>query len=273
MTSLIGVVFISRMGWLGRSTVGEAAERYAVERAKWDSHAHQAAGFKPLSPDVDFTSFCASELLLAGVADFLGDVRDKQVVEYGCGLGKMSILLARSGAKVSAFDISEGSVEVARQQARFYGVESQISFAVSAAETLPYPDASFDLAFGSAVLHHVEPIAGAAELARVMRPGALGAFTEPLGTNPAVKFVRDHVPYPHKHERGADIPLRRGDITAWMAPFAQAEIHGIQMLSMVERGFGFKRKFLILRKADQALLGRWPGLWKYCRYGLLTVVR
>jgi SAM-dependent methyltransferase len=254
--------------------VAQATERYAVERAKWDSHAHHAAGFKPLPPDADFTTFCADEVLLSGVAEFLGDVRDKKVVEYGCGLGKMSILLARSGAQVSAFDISEGSVEVAQQQARLYGVESQISFAVAVAEKLPYADASFDLAFGSAVLHHIEPAAGAAELARIMRPGARGAFTEPLGTNPAVKFVRDHVPYPYKHERGADIPLRRGDVTAWMAPFSQAEIRGIQMLSMVERGFGFKKRtFPTLRRADQALLERWPGLWTLCRYGVLTVVR
>jgi SAM-dependent methyltransferase len=253
--------------------VASVAERYAIERAKWDSHAHRAAGFKPVPPDMDFVSFCAGEPLLGPVADFLGDVRDKEVVEYGCGLGKMSILLARSGAKVSTFDISEGSVEVARAQAHHYGVESQISFAVAAAETLPYADASFDLAFGNAVLHHLEPHVGAAELARVMRPGARGAFSEPLGTNPAVKFVRDHVPYPHKHERGADIPLRHEDIAAWMAPFAEADIQGVQLLSMVERGFGFKHRFSALRKADNVLLGRWPGLWTCCRYAVITIVR
>jgi SAM-dependent methyltransferase len=253
--------------------VVETAERYAVERAKWDSHAHHAAGFKPLPPEVDFAGFCAGKPLLAGVAAFLGDVRDKEVVEYGCGMGRMSILLARSGAKVSAFDISEASVEVAREQAHQYGVESQISFAVAVAEALPYPDASFDLAFGSAVLHHLDPTIAAPELARVMKPGARGAFTEPLGTNPAVKFVRDHIPYPHKHERGADIPLRHSDIAAWMAPFSETHIEGIQLLSMVERGFGFNRKFAALRKADDALLARWPGLWKYCRYATLTMVR
>jgi 2-polyprenyl-3-methyl-5-hydroxy-6-metoxy-1,4-benzoquinol methylase len=253
--------------------VGDTSQRYAIERAKWDAHAHHAAGFKPLASDETFETFCARELLLVQVAAFLGDVRGKDVIEYGCGLGKMSILLARSGARVSAFDISEGSIEVAREQARAYGVDSQITFAVAAAESMPYPDASFDLAFGTAVLHHIEPAAGATELARIMRPGARGAFSEPLGTNPVVKLVREHVPYPHKHERGADIPLRRSDVTAWMAPFIEAEIEGIQLLSMVERGFGFKRSFPRLRKTDQALLGHWPGLWTWCRYGVLTMVR
>jgi SAM-dependent methyltransferase len=253
--------------------VGDVSERYAIERAKWDAHAHHAAGFKPLAPEETFETYCASKQLIVRVGEFLGDVRGKEVIEYGCGLGKMSILLARSGAKVSAFDISEGSVEVAREQARAYGVDAQISFAVAAAESMPYPDASFDLAFGMAVLHHIEPTVGAMELARIMRPGARVAFAEPLGTNPVVKFVRDHVPYPHKHERGADIPLRRSDVTAWMAPFSEAAIEGVQLLSMVERGFGFNRSFARLRKTDQALLRRRPSLWTWCRYGVLTMVR
>lgn len=248
-------------------------ERYAIERAKWDAHARHAAGFKPLAPDETFETFCAKEVLLFRAAEHLGDVRDRDVIEYGCGLGKLSILLARSGARVSAFDISEKSVEVAREQARAYGVDSQISFAVAAAESMPYPDASFDLAFGMAVLHHIDPAKGATELARIMRPGARAAFAEPLGTNPIVKFARDHMPYPHKHERGADIPLRRSDISGWMAPFAQAEIEGIQLLSMIERGFGFKRSFPTLRKLDQELLRSRPALWTLCRYGVLTMVR
>ena len=52
-----------------------------------------------------------------GIAEFLGDLRGKRVIEYGCGLGKLTVLLARSGAQVTAFDLSEGSVEVARKRA------------------------------------------------------------------------------------------------------------------------------------------------------------
>jgi len=34
---------------------------------------------------------------------------------------------------------------------------------------------------------------------------------------------------PHKRERGADIPLRRSDIEAWMAPFSEAHLRGVQV--------------------------------------------
>ena len=125
----------------------------------------------------------------------------------------------------------------------------QITFAVAAGEELPFDDASFDVAVGKAVLHHLDPIAGARELARILRPGGRAAFSEPLGTNPLVRIARDHVPYPGKHERGADIPLRRSDVDAWMAPFSEAHIRGVQLLSMVERGLGFGRRVEFERTA------------------------
>jgi SAM-dependent methyltransferase len=249
-------------------------ERYEIERAKWDAHAGDTT--EPIVPPKDgedFDSTARRDALLVGIADFLGDLRGKRVIEYGCGLGKLTVLLARSGAQVTAFDLSEASVEVARERARIVGVEDSITFAIAPGEHLPFDDASFDIAFGKAVLHHLEPEAGARELARILKPGGRGAFSEPLGTNPVVQLVRDHVPYPHKHERGADIPLRRSDIDAWMAPFSKADLRGVQLFSMVERGLGFGKKIPPLRELDRMLLKRWPGLWPLCRYGVLTLER
>lgn len=247
-------------------------ERYEIERAKWDAHAGTTLqSITPPAPGEDFASRATRDSLLPGVAEFLGDLHGKRVIEYGCGLGQLTVLLARSGAEVTAFDLSEQSVEVARERARMTGVERDITFAIAPGEELPFEDGSFDIAFGKAVLHHLDAVAGSRELARVLRPGGRAAFSEPLGTNPVVQFVRDHVPYPHKHERGADIPLRRSDIDAWMAPFSQADLRGVQLFSMVERGLGFHRKLPVLRDFDRMLLKRWPGLWPLCRYAVLTL--
>lgn len=249
-------------------------ERYAIERAKWDAHAGDPdAPIVPPEPGLDFEKYARNDRLLPGVVDFLGDLNGKRVVEYGCGLGQLTVLLARSGAQVDAFDLSDRSVEVARQRAQMTGVEDRIIFTIAPGEQLPYGDASFDVAFGKAVLHHLEPEAGARELARILKPGGRAAFSEPLGTNPVVQFVRDHVPYPHKHDRGADIPLRRRDIDAWMAPFESAELQGVQLLSMIERGLGFGKKIPALRELDRLMLKRWPGLWPLCRYAVLTLKR
>jgi 2-polyprenyl-3-methyl-5-hydroxy-6-metoxy-1,4-benzoquinol methylase len=248
--------------------------RYAIERAKWDAHATTAdEAIECPPPGEDFGTYARRQTLLPGVAEFLGDLDGKQVIEYGCGLGQLTVLLARSGARVTAFDISAQSIETTRRRAQLTGVEDMITFAVAAGEELPFDDGSFDIAVGKAVLHHLDPVSGSRELARILRPGGRAAFSEPLGTNPVVRFARDHVPYPGKHERGADIPLRHSDVDAWMAPFSEGHIQGVQLLSMVERGLGFRRRVGLLREYDRLLLARWPGLWPLCRYAVLTLTR
>lgn len=51
------------------------------------------------------------------MAAFLGDLRGKRVLEIGCGLGQIAVLLRKSGADVTAFDISLMSVVATRKRA------------------------------------------------------------------------------------------------------------------------------------------------------------
>ena len=58
---------------------------------------------------------------------------------------------------------------------------------------IPLEDASFDLAFASCVLHHIEPVERAratSELARVLRPGGLVAIYEHNPLNPLTRLGR-----------------------------------------------------------------------------------
>lgn len=249
--------------------------RYEVERAKWDAHAHHTDVTRELGPadvlppDVSFARYAADHLSMSGMAEFLGDLKDRRVLEYGCGLGQLSVVLARSGALVTTFDLSEASIEVARKRAELNGVEDRIEFHVASGEDLPFETGGFDLAIGKAILHHLDPELGARELARVLAPGGRATFSEPLGTNPLVVFARAHLPYPCKHERGADRPLTSRDLSAWRAPFAEFRLRPIQLLSMVERAFGFGRKISILRRIDEVILRAVPSAWRLCRYGVL----
>ncbi|HET7473155.1 MAG TPA: class I SAM-dependent methyltransferase [Candidatus Limnocylindrales bacterium] len=247
--------------------------RHETERRKWDAHAHASLprleDLRAIPPGTTFRTYTTGRLLLDGMADFLGDLDGREVLEYGCGLGELTIVLARSGARVTAFDLSSASVDVSRRRAEREGVADRVSFLVAAGESLPFPDGSFDLAVGKAVLHHLEPAAAARELVRVLRPGGRAAFSEPLGMNPLLVFARAHLPYPGKHERGADRPLTRADLDAWRAPFERVRMHPVQLLSMVERALGFGHPIGPLRTLDRLLLRRWPGLGRFCRYGIL----
>jgi SAM-dependent methyltransferase len=248
--------------------------RHEAERRKWDAHAEASlpilSDLPVIAADATFAGYARGRLLLDGMAEFLGDLDGREVLEYGCGLGELTILLARSGANVTTFDLSPASVDFTRRRAERDGVADRVRFVVAAGESLPFPDASFDLAVGKAVLHHLDPVAGAAELARVLKPNGRAAFSEPLGMNPLLVFARAHLPYPGKHERGADRPLTAADIRAWKAPFRRVGIRPIQLFSMVERALGFGRALPPLRALDRALIRRWPRLGRFCRYAVLT---
>jgi SAM-dependent methyltransferase len=249
-------------------------DTYRIEIAKWDELASSDRSDESLVlEDADFGAHARRARTMTGIAEFLGDLHGRDVLECGCGLGVLSTLLARSGARVHAFDISPGSIEVARRRAELHGVADSIEFSVAAGEDLPYDDASFDAVVGKAVLHHLDASLAAPELHRVMRPGGRAAFSEPLGTNPLIAFARDHVPYPHKNPRGADEPLTYDDIRAWCAPFRTADHHEIELLTAVRRALGIRRPLPALERMDDRLLARWPKLGRWCRYVVLTMAK
>lgn len=244
------------------------------ERQKWDELAQRKLQeLRPTPIGANFHTYARSSAVMPGVSEFLGDLEGKHVLEYGCGLGQLSVLLARSGARVSTFDISAGSVEVARRRAELDGLDDRIDFEVATAEDLPYDDESFEIVVGKAILHHIDPAAGAAHLARVVRPGGRAAFVEPMGMNPLLVLARDHLPYPGKNPPGDDKPVDYDEIAAWGAGFSTVDIDEIQLLSMVERGLGFGTRIPALRQADARLLRRVPRLRRYCRYVVMCMTK
>ena len=249
-------------------------DTYRVEIAKWDSIATGSRGrMNVFAPKENFQSYARGRQQLRGVAEFMGDLRGKHVLEYGCGLGHMATLLVRSGAQVTTFDLSRRSVQVTRNRVALNNDGAEIQLAVAAGESLPFEDGTFDIVFGKAILHHLEAASGADDLRRVIKPGGRAVFTEPMGMNPVLNVVRDYVWYPKKTPRGADHPLTYDDIHAWGAGYREFNYREVELLSMVERGFGFNKRFPKLRRADDFLLKNVPFLRRYCRYVVMCMVK
>src|ERR1041384_8341370 len=82
----------------------------------------------------------------------LGDVRGKTILEYGCGDGLNTVILANRGAHVIALDISAELLAVARKRLEVNGCD-QVELLIGSAHTLPLPDESIDVVFGMAILH------------------------------------------------------------------------------------------------------------------------
>lgn len=100
-----------------------------------------------------------------------------RALELGCGTGFFLLNLKQAGVLTDGCvtDLSPGMVEVAKRNAEHLGFS--IEGRVADAESLPYPDDSFDLVVGHAVLHHIPDVGLALrEVLRVLRPGGRFVF-------------------------------------------------------------------------------------------------
>lgn len=104
------------------------------------------------------------------------DLRDKRVLVVGCGFGDDALRLAKLGAKVSAFDLSPDSLEIAMALASREGLD--ILFEEMPAEKLVYENDTFDYIVSRDILHHVDIPKTMSEIVRVAKPGAIFVVNE-----------------------------------------------------------------------------------------------
>jgi SAM-dependent methyltransferase len=199
----------------------------------------------------------------------LGDVSGLRVLDYGCGHGMAAVVLARRGARVTALDLSLGYLAEAGRRARENGVA--VAGVQADGAHLPFADGSFDRVWGNAVLHHLDVDAAGRELYRVLRPGGVAVFCEPWGENPLLRWARRHLRYRGKERTPDEEPLRLRQVRRLRRMFPCVEVRGYQLLSMARRVLPPGRLVARLERCDAELLGRLPGLQRFCRYVVLTL--
>jgi len=98
------------------------------------------------------------------------DPKGEDAIELGCGTAYVSSWLARRGARVVGIDNSEQQLATARRLQQQHKLEFPLVH--SNAESVPYPDQSFDFAiseYGACLW--ADPKKWVAEAARLLRPG------------------------------------------------------------------------------------------------------
>ena len=132
------------------------------------------------------------------VEDFAAERRvgasDLRILEVACGMGGITLPLARLGARVRALDIDREDIARLVQRARELGLDRNLTVAAEDAFTFQH-DARYDVIVASEVLEHVlDPDALLANIVRHLEPGGLLIVTTPNGYGPweLSNYVRPH---------------------------------------------------------------------------------
>jgi ubiquinone/menaquinone biosynthesis C-methylase UbiE len=190
-----------------------------------------------------------------------------RLLEIGSGIGVDSIQLARCGFDVTAIDLTESALGVARAYAAQRG--AKIDFRLGNAESLEFDDDSFDVVYSFGVLHHTPDIARAvAEVRRVLRPGGT-AHVMLYHRYSLVNLVHRlfRLPYESPRDRKDHCPVvytfSKRDVKQLFGEFSKVSVAAAYPFT-----YGFGRAAAALPLGVRRLLGRAFG-WHL----MITAVR
>lgn len=196
---------------------------------------------------------------------------DQKLLDFGCGNGESAIIFAKIGYEVFGFDISPNNVETARRLADKYQMIERTHFQVSVAEHLDYPSDYFDVIVGTDILHHVEITQALSECSRVLKPGGVAVFHEPLRV-PIVDDLRESrfgrwlVPKEvsiERHITQDERKLTTDDLKLIKNIAVNFSIQHFLLFSRFDRFIKFSRELSLLEKLDFHLFRSIPFLKRF----------
>jgi SAM-dependent methyltransferase len=205
----------------------------------------------------------------------LGDVTGKRVVDFGCGSGANTALLAGRGAHVWGIDISEELLRLGRRRLAVSGRAGEATFIAGSAHDMPFPDNSVDVVFGIAILHHLDLDLVSREVHRVLKPGGRAIFQEPVRNSAVLRLLRSLIPY------------RAPDISPYERPLTDAELgrFASRFQSWTVRAFGLphvqigpllpvvKNYWRALYAWDRRILDRMPWVARYASIRVISLTK
>ena len=261
-------------------------ERQRREREYYDEYARRTA-----PGDLSFSPVLGQERRPWNpywfVAELVRNARtadDQTLLDFGCGPGNYGVMFARLGYRVFGFDISPVNVEAARRLAAKYDLADRTEFAQGVAERLDFPDGFFDIVVGIDILHHVDIPAAIRETLRVLKPGGMGIFKEPIEA-PAFDRVRNTrlgrwiAPKEASFDRHItedERKLTREDLATIRAGAPALSVHPFRVLSRLDALVGDRLQWKgasMLEMVDARLLSAAPVLARIAGSVVLAIRR
>jgi SAM-dependent methyltransferase len=195
------------------------------------------------------------------------DLQGAMVLDYACGKGEFSMILASRGAHVFGIDISPKLIEQACASTAKMGHNgSAPQFLVGDAQHTPFNDATFDYVVGNGALHHLDLEKAFAEIARVLKPGGKAVFQEPMYHHPLLWTLRRLTPKTHSAD---ERPLSLDDIEQarkWFRTCRHREHFLFAACAAPAHLLGKQFAMTVigaLDRVDEQLMGLFPGLRPY----------
>ncbi|MCP4660336.1 MAG: methyltransferase domain-containing protein [bacterium] len=161
---------------------------------------------------------------LEWLESYLRGERFDRALSVGCGCGALERDLLQRGLcqRIDAFDISLGSLQVARRRAAEAGLEHRVHYFALDANAPALPERAYDAVFCHQCLHHVAKLEKLLRgLLRALRPGGLLYADELVGPSrhewddralsPAVEAYRELVPAELRMVEPLPIPFMPDD--------------------------------------------------------------
>ncbi len=185
----------------------------------------------------------------------------KKLLEIGCGAGFQTVEFAQRGAIVTAIDFSDAGVKKTKALIAQHALSADVKR--MDAESLEFPEASFDIIYINSVLMHANKKKVLQECARVLKKGGKLVVVEPLNLNPFLVPYRLFSPYRKTNPRYMSLNLFK-KYSAFFTSMKHWEFYFFYVLALPFQNtklFHFLKK--ITDSVDNALL-KIPFVRKLC---------
>ena len=119
--------------------------------------------------------------------------KDKSLLDYGCGIGNAARKVVNfHPKKITGIDISDVSIKKAIDNSK--NLDQRIDYMVDNCENSNFKSETFDMVYGSGILHHLNMKKCLEEIHRLLKKDGELVFVEPLGTNPIINLYRKLTP-------------------------------------------------------------------------------
>jgi len=260
------------------------------DQSRWDDYGLKQLNDIKINPDryIISNSPIGHWSFYNDLIKHLMPIKNKSVLELGCGLGHFSVYLSKLGGRITGVDFGESVISAAKALAEVNRVDCE--FDKCNILNLPYKDRSYEIVLGISILHHLsqaDVISALRETSRVLNSNGIAIFIEPVENSKFFEILQNLVPLGKQGNWGYrpsllcrkewkkyinnldDRDMTTQELrTASSNLFSSTEIHAYGFLSRLQRLTGPKYRSKLI-SIDKFLFKYFPPLRFYSQMVLV----